>query len=204
MNIGKTSGWIVIGLAVAALLLAGGFVGSGLAVHRLTVPGAVLGFILFGALPALVLGAIGVYLVVKGKSEAAEAAEAEKLQRLLGMIQSHGQVSLGQAMVEMRMTREQITQAIYDLVSLGLFIGYIDWESMTFYASDAAKVVSNICPNCGGIREFVGKGIVKCPYCGATLFIPPDAPNTRAEPKPPAQKPPEPQAGGQKPPSSSS
>jgi len=185
MNIGKTSGWIVIGLAVAALLLAGGFVGSGLAVHRLTVPGAVLGFILFGALPALVLGAIGVYLVVKGKSEAAEAAEAEKLQRLLGMIQSHGQVSLGQAMVEMRMTREQITQAIYDLVSLGLFTGYI-------------------CPNCGGIREFVGKGIVKCPYCGATLFIPPDAPNTRAEPKPPAQKPPEPQAGGQKPPSSSS
>ncbi len=193
MNVGKTSGWIAIGLAVAALLVAGGFMASGLAVHKLTVPGAVLGFILFGTLPALVLGAIGVFLVVKGKAEAKEQAAAEQLQRLLGMIQSHGQVSLGQVMVEMKMTREQITRAIYDLVSLGLFTGYIDWESMTFYASEAAKVVSNVCPNCGGTREFVGKGIVKCPYCGATLFIPPDAPNTRAEPKPP------PAAGGAKP-----
>ncbi len=185
MNVGKTSGWIALGLAVAALIVSGGFMASGLAVHKLSVPGAVLGFILFGALPAMVLGAIGVYLLVKGKAEAKEQAEAEKLQRLLGMIQSHGQVSLGQVMVEMKMTRQQITQALYDLVSLGLFTGYIDWESMTFYASDAAKMVTNVCPNCGGTREFVGKGIVKCPYCGATLFIPPDAPNTRAEPKPP-------------------
>ncbi len=185
MNIGKTSGWIALGLAVAVLLLAGGFVGSGVAVHKLTVPGAVLGFILFGALPAMVLGAIGVYLIVKGRAEASAQAEADKMQRLLGMIQSRGQVSLGQVMIEMKATREEITQMIYNLVSLGLFTGYIDWESMTFYASDASKIVSNVCPNCGGTREFVGRGIVRCPYCGATIFIPPDAPNTQATPEPP-------------------
>ena len=188
MNIGKTGGWIAIGLGVAAMILAGAFVGSGVATHKLTVPGAVLGFTLFGALPGLVLIAIGVFLLVKGRSEAEAKAEADKMQRLLGMIQSHGQVSLGQVMIEMKASREEITQMIYNMVSLGLFTGYIDWESMTFYASDAAKMVSNVCPNCGGTREFVGKGIVKCPYCGATLFIPPDAPNTRAEPKPPPAK----------------
>ncbi len=185
MNIGKTGGWIALGLAVAALVFAGAFMASGLASHKLHAAGAVLGFILFGGLPAMVLGALGVFLLVKGKSEAKAQAQAEQMQRLLGMIQSHGQVSLAQVMVEMHLNRQQITQMIYDLVSLGLFTGYIDWDSMTFYASDAAKVVSNICPNCGGQREFVGKGIVKCPYCGATLFIPPDAPQTRAEPKPP-------------------
>ncbi|HID76697.1 MAG TPA: hypothetical protein EYP56_11965, partial [Planctomycetaceae bacterium] len=30
------------------------------------------------------------------------------------------------------------------------------------YSADAAKIGTNQCPNCGGIREFVGQGIVKC------------------------------------------
>ncbi len=186
MNVGKTVGWIAIAIAVAAVVLSAVFLGSGVATHKLTVPGAILGFILFGALPAIFLGAVGVYLIIKGKAEAKEQAEADKMQRLLGLIQSHGQVSLAQVMIEMKMTREEITQMIYNLVSLGLFTGYIDWDAMTFYASDAAKIVSNVCPNCGGTREFVGKGIVKCPYCGATIFIPPNAPNTQAKPQPPA------------------
>lgn len=197
MNKGKTFGWIAIFLAVAALILAGGFMAAGLASHKLTIGGAVLGFILFGALPALALGAFGIFMLVKGKAEAKEKAHAEQMQKLLGLIQSHGQVSLSQVMIEMKMTRQQITEMIYQMVSLGLFTGYIDWDSMTFYAAEASKVVSNVCPNCGGIREFVGKGIVKCPYCGATIFIPPDAevPQTPVKPQPPPQNRPNPQAG---------
>ena len=63
--------------------------------------------------------------------------------------------------------------------------GYIDWEKMTFYSEEASAVGSNQCPNCGGVREFVGKGVIKCPYCGVSLFIPPTAEQTHADPKPP-------------------
>ncbi len=27
------------------------------------------------------------------------------------------------------------------------------------------------CPNCGGQLELGGKGIIKCPYCGAEIFL---------------------------------
>jgi len=96
-------------------------------------------------------------------------------------------VPLGQAMIEMKMSRDDITTAMYELVTQGLFAGYIDWNAQTFYSQDAARVGRNKCPNCGGVRELVGKGIVKCPYCGAMLFIPPDAPQTVATPAPPVR-----------------
>ena len=109
-------------------------------------------------------------------------AEVRKKERLLGVIQAQGQASLGSLMIETRMTRDEIKAAIYDLVNLGLFTGYIDWSTQTFFSQDAARVGSNKCPNCGGVRELVGKGIVKCPYCGVELFIPADAPQTVATP----------------------
>ncbi len=113
-----------------------------------------------------------------------------KKERLLGMIQAQGKVSLNTILIEQHMTREEVRNDIYDLVNQGLFSGYIDWQSATFYSKDAARVGSNKCPNCGGVREIVGKGIVKCPYCGVELFIPPDAPQTVATPVPPQAAPP--------------
>jgi hypothetical protein len=89
-------------------------------------------------------------------------------------------------MIETKMTRDEVKNAIYDLVNQGLFAGYIDWSAQTFYSEDAGRVGSNKCPNCGGVRELVGKGIVKCPYCGVELFVPVDAPQTTATPAPPA------------------
>jgi DNA-directed RNA polymerase subunit RPC12/RpoP len=67
----------------------------------------------------------------------------------------------------------QVKNYIYDLVGKGLFTGYIDWQSSTLYAKEAGAMQSTKCPNCGGVRELVGKGVVKCPYCGAELFLPP-------------------------------
>jgi len=105
------------------------------------------------------------------------------------MIQAQGKVTLNTIMVEQHLNREQVQNYIYELVQQGLFAGYIDWKSATFYSQDASRVGSNKCPNCGGIREIVGKGIVKCPYCGVELFIPPDAPQTVAKPEPPTGQP---------------
>ncbi len=185
MNRGKTVGLLLILAGVGICVLTGAFMGSGVFTDKLTIPGAVLGLVLFGGLPLLVLGGLGVYFFIQGKAEEKAMAAVEKQERLLGMIKAHGQVPLDQVMLELHMTREEVTNAIYELVNLGLFAGYIDWDAMVFYSDDAAKIGTNQCPNCGGIREFVGQGIVKCPYCGVSIFVPPGTPQTRAEPKPP-------------------
>ncbi len=184
---GRTVGIILIVVGLVICLVASLFIGSGMASGRTTLPATILGIGLFGIIPLALFAGVGAYLFVKGSSEAREMAEVRKKERLLGMIQAQGTVSLNTIMIEQHMTREEVRNDIYDLVNQGLFSGYIDWPKGTFYSKDAARVGSNKCPNCGGVRELVGKGIVKCPYCGVELFIPPDAPQTTATPVPPQQ-----------------
>jgi hypothetical protein len=169
---GRVLGIILIALGAGICALVSLFIGSGVATNQLTAPGAVLGIALFGGLPLLLFGGVGAFIFLRGRAEERELAEVRKKERLLGMISAQGQVSLGSAMIEMKMTRDEVQNAIYDLVSQGLFSGYIDWTTQTFYSKDAAQVGSTKCPNCGGVREVAGKGIVRCPYCGVMLFIP--------------------------------
>ena len=187
---GRTVGVILIVVGLVFCLIVAAFVGSGLATGRVNVAGAILGVGVFGVIPLLLFAGVGVYLFVRGSAEAREMAQVRKKERLLGMIQAQGKVSLNTILIEQHMTREEVRNDIYELVNQGLFSGYIDWQSATFYSKDAARVGSNKCPNCGGVREIVGKGIVKCPYCGVELFIPPDAPQTVATPVPPQAAPP--------------
>jgi hypothetical protein len=182
---GRTVGIVLVVVGLIVCLLVGLWAGAQMAAQSLTVPAAILGIGVFGIIPLLLFGGVGVYLFVRGSAEQRELAEVRKKERLLGLIQAQGKVSLNTIMIEQHMTREEVRNDIYDLVNQQLFSGYIDWPSATFYSKDAAKVGSNKCPNCGGVRELVGKGIVKCPYCGVELFIPPDAPQTVATPVPP-------------------
>ncbi len=183
---GKTVGIILIVAGVAICGVASLLVGSGIASNQVQTSGAILGIGMFGVIPLLILGGAGIFLFVSGSREAAEMVDVQKKERLLGLIQAEGKVSVANAAVEMKMTRDQVKDAILELVNQGLFSGYINWQEGMFYSKDAAKVGSNKCPNCGGVRELVGKGIVKCPYCGVELFIPPDAPQTRATPVAPS------------------
>ncbi len=173
---GRTIGVILIvaGLGICGIvslfLGVGAFAaGEGPSVSR---AGAILGIALFGVAPLLVLGGVGVFMFIRGGQEAAEMADVQKKQRLLGMIQSAGKVSIGNVAIEMKMTQQQVKDAIFDLVNQGLFSGYINWQEGYFYAKDISQVQTTKCPNCGGQRELVGKGIVKCPYCGVELFLP--------------------------------
>ncbi len=175
---------IVAGIAICLSVAL--FVGSGYTGDQVGRSGAILGIALFGVLPLLLFGGAGAFLYARGHAEELELAAIRKKERLLGLIQAQGKASLGTIMIETKMTRDEVRDAIYELVNLGLFAGYIDWSAQTFYSQDAARVGSNACPNCGGVRELVGKGIVKCPYCGVELFIPPDAPQTVATPVQPA------------------
>lgn len=183
---GKTVGTIliVVGLVICAVVSL--FVGSGAASGNVTTAGAVLGIGAFGIIPLLLFAGIGAFLFFRGSAEQKELGVVRQKERLLGLIQAQGRVTLNTIMVEQHLSREQVQNYIYELVQQGLFSGYIDWKSATFYSNDASRVGSNKCPNCGGIREIVGKGIVKCPYCGVELFIPPNAPQTTATPEPPA------------------
>lgn len=171
MSSSKTMGLLAIGAGVLIFIGAGGFLLASVSSGGLTLPGAVLGIILCGLLPLILLGGFGITLLVRSRAEATEMAAVQKQEQLLGMIQAKGQVSLADVMVKLQMNRDELEKTIYQLVNLGIFSGYIDWNKQTLYSAEASKVDSNVCPNCGGEREIAGKGVVKCPYCGATLFI---------------------------------
>jgi len=182
---GKTIGIIlvIVGLILCAIVTL--FVGSGAATGQTTVAGAMLGIGAFGVIPLLLFGGVGIFMFIRGGAEEKELSVVRQKERLLGLIQAQGKVTLNSIMVEQRLSRDQVQNYIYELTQQGLFSGYIDWKNATFYSQDASRVGSNKCPNCGGVRELVGKGVVKCPYCGVELFIPPDAPQTTATPVPP-------------------
>ena len=87
------------------------------------------------------------------------------------MVKTQGQVRVSDVALELNLSRDQVQDYIYDLVGKGLFTGYINWSEGVLYAKDAKEMQTTKCPNCGGERELVGRGIVRCPYCGSELFI---------------------------------
>jgi hypothetical protein len=171
MGSGRLVGIILLAIGVIFALVLGAWLLAGQGEGKIQATGMIFGFFLMLILVVPFIAG-GVYFLVKGQGEAKEYAEIQKEQRLLNMVSTQGKVQLPNAAIEMNLSIDQIKSYVYDLVGKGLFTGYIDWKSSTLFAADAAKMGSTTCPNCGGVRELVGKGTVRCPYCGAELFIP--------------------------------
>lgn len=172
MNTGKILGLILIIAGLGLFLLAALWVGAGVLSEKFDdLAAPVLGLGLAFLIAAPIVG-IGAFLLLKGRQEAVEMAHVQQQRKLLGMVQTKGQVDVAQAALELKLSRDQVRDMVYDLVNKGFFTGYINWQQGLLYSVDASKLKEGSrCPNCNGALELAGKGVVHCPYCGTDIFL---------------------------------
>ena len=179
---------IVAGFAIAAIAVLWLMLGVG--EGNLRGSGAVFGLLfVFLILVAPLLGA-GIFFLARGRAEDVAFARVRGQRRLLDMITTRGTLSIPDAALELGMSRDQIESDLYDLVGKCLFTGYVDWRRGELHSVEAGRLASEIaeqtCPNCGSDDlALAGKGLVKCGFCGAEIFLRPDdtlaLTNVRAE-----------------------
>ncbi len=171
MNNGRIIGLVLIGGAVVICLLGAVTTIPAYLTSNLDLAALFLGLAIAGII-ALPVAAIGVFMIVRGGQEAKTDVMAAKQRRLLDLVSSRGEVAMSDAAVELQVPRDELKNWIYRLVGLGVFTGYINWDDGVLYSAQASKLreLTN-CKKCGGEVKLVGKGVVKCPYCGTEYFL---------------------------------
>lgn len=168
---GKVVGIILIvsGLAVGVIGLA--LLGLFAVAAGLNVAGFGVGVILLTIVSLPLFGA-GIFLLVKSQQEGKDDEVMAKQRRILDAVQARGQVRISDLVMELKSTREQVQNWIYNLVGMGLFSGYINWEDGVLYSMDASQLKDKTaCVRCGGQVTLAGKGVSKCQHCGTEYFL---------------------------------
>jgi DNA-directed RNA polymerase subunit RPC12/RpoP len=133
--------------------------------------GMTLGLLLALVVLAPIFG-VGVYLLRSGAAEKQQHDVVQQERKILNMVLTQGQVSIGELVAELQQPRDVVEDMIRGLVGKQLFSGAINWEKGVLYSVESQELTDGRkCPNCGGELQFAGKGVIVCPYCGSEVFL---------------------------------
>ncbi|MBI3241086.1 MAG: hypothetical protein HYZ49_02185 [Chloroflexi bacterium] len=171
MKSGRVMGFLLAGSGAAVFVV-------GLAVllvfqvaADLTVAGLGVGIILLMIISLPLFGA-GIFLVVRAGQEGQQEEVMAKQRRILDAVAARGEVRISDLVLELKATREQVQNWVYNLVGMGVFSGYINWEDGVLYSAQAAQLRDlHECKRCGGQVSLAGKGVIKCRHCGTEYFL---------------------------------
>ncbi len=164
---GRIVGIVLMG--IAGFLFAAFF--AWVLTEDITGGGRTLGILLALLVMAPIFG-IGAYLFRKGTVEEEQYATVKQEKKILNMVLTQGQVTIGELVAELELPREDVEDMIRDLVGKQLFSGAINWDKGILYSVESQQLTEGrTCPNCGSQVEFAGKGVIACPYCGSEIFL---------------------------------
>jgi hypothetical protein len=172
---GKVIGMVLIAVGAIIGFVTGAWLISGLLDEEagLRLSGAILGAALILGFIVLPLVGAGIFIFLRGRAESAQFAHVSRQRKMLGLIEAAGQIQISDLALQLSGTRETVRSDLYDLVSKGLFAGYVDWDRGVLYARQASQIrEGGTCPNCGGNLSLAGKGLIRCQFCGAEIFLP--------------------------------
>jgi DNA-directed RNA polymerase subunit RPC12/RpoP len=161
-------------LMIGSALLLAAFVAwalTAMGAEETTSAGMVLGMFLALIVLAPIFG-VGAYVFRKGTVEKVQYAQVAQEKKILNMVLTQGQVTMGELVAGLGAPREDVESMIRNLVGKQLFSGAINWDKGVLYSVESQQLTEGRkCPNCGGDLQFAGKGLIVCPYCGSEVFL---------------------------------
>lgn len=168
---GRTVGIVLMIISAVLLVAFLAWASVALGTGETTTGGLTLGITLALLVMAPIFGA-GAYLFRKGSAEQKQFDVVRQEKKILNMVLVQGQVSIGELIAELQEPRDRVENMIRDIVGKRLFSGAINWDKGILYSVESRQLTEGrTCPNCGGQLEFAGKGLIRCPYCGAEVFL---------------------------------
>ena len=119
----------------------------------------------------LILG--GLYMVLRGRAETKDLAEVDKQRKLLNLVQTRGQVSISDLVLDMQSNRDAVQHSLTELVGRGLFSGYVDWQKGMLYSVEASQLQGRkTCPIAAGNCSWPAKASSNAPIVEPRFFCP--------------------------------
>jgi len=167
----RVVGVLLLVASVGVFLVGGAWLLTANFAQGLSLDATVLGFGLL-VLVAGVLAGGGLLVLWRGRSEQAEQVKAERLRKILDIVQTRGQVKLSDIIIELHSSLPDVQNMVYELVGMGVFSGYVNWDEGVLYSAEGSALRETTqCKHCGGSLTLAGKGVLKCPFCGTEYFL---------------------------------